>query len=133
MKNSHVLSLLLASSGVGAAKSPALELRCPPVINNMAMMDVCGVLERAVEKSGQFLTETVPRHTAQGAKWAAANPGTAAAYSALGVGVAMVVLPGPFAATTLAALGFGSDGVVAGMSAPTTGPSFCSCPLTDTT
>jgi len=86
-------------------------------LNTVSNANIPGVLVVTAEKSGEFVKETLPQATVQGANWVAANPGTAAAYGAAGVGLVLLVAPASVAAPVLGAVGFGADGVIAGSSA----------------
>jgi len=83
--------------------------------NTVSTANIPGVLAVATEKCRELVTETLPQATVQGAKWVAANPGTAATCCAAGVGLVLVVAPASVAAPVLGAVGFGADGIIAGM------------------
>jgi hypothetical protein len=108
MKLSQILIPLLASK-VGAIDRTSLV---SSIHDTVSKANIPGVLAVAAEKSGELVTETLPRAAAQGAKWVAANPGTAAAA---GVGLVLVAAPALVTAPVLGAVGFGANGIVAGV------------------
>ena len=100
----HTLTSVVGAVGpMSAARSVVSEANVP------------GILAVVAEKSKGLVAETIPRATIQGAKWIAANPGTAAACGAAGVGLVLIVTPGLVAAPALGAVGFGAEGIVGGM------------------
>ena len=111
MKLSQILTLL-PTRGVGAIGQTSL---ISAIRNTVSKANIPGVLAVAAEKSRDLVTETLPQATVQGAKWVAANPGTAATCGAAGAGLVLVVAPALVAAPGLGLLGFGADGIIAGV------------------
>jgi len=83
--------------------------------NAVSKANIPGVLAVTAEKSRELVTETLPQATVQGAKWVAANPGTTAVCGAAGVGLVLVIAPASVAAPVLGVVGFGADGIIAGV------------------
>jgi hypothetical protein len=112
MRLSQVFPLPLLASGAGAIGPTSLV---PAIRNTVSKANIPGVLAVAVEKFRELVTETLPQATIQGTKWVVANPGTAAKCGAAGVGLVLVAAPAVVAAPALGAVGFGADGIVAGV------------------
>ena len=112
MKLSQILTLLLISE-VGAISRTSLVSSTRKTVSSKA--NIPGVLAIAAEKSRELVTEILLQATVQGAKWVVANPGTAATYGAAGVGLVLVVAPASVAASGLGVIGFGADGIAAGV------------------
>jgi hypothetical protein len=110
MKLPQTLTLLTSEVGAIGRTSLASSIR-----NTVSAANIPGVLAVAAEKSRELVTETLPQATVQGAKWVAANPGTAATCGAAGVGLVLVVAPASVAAPGLGVVGFGADGIIAGV------------------
>jgi hypothetical protein len=83
--------------------------------NTVSKANIPGVLAVAAETSKELVTEALPQATVQGAKWVAANPGTAATCGVAGVGLTLVVAPALATTPLLGAVGFGSKGIIAGL------------------
>ena len=81
----------------------------------VAMANIPAALAVAAEKTKEFATESVPQATVQAYQACKANPGTAVACGVAGVGLLVVAAPGIVAAPSLAAAGFGANGVVLGV------------------
>ena len=118
MKLSLILTLLTCE--VGAISRASLV---SSIHNTVSKANIPGVLAIAAEKSRELATETLPQATVQSAKWVAANPGTTVAGGAAVAGLVLVVAPASVAAPGLAAVGFGADGIIAGVFALSS-PSF---------
>lgn len=90
-----------------AAPGAASEVKAPLVSRPIMLFS-----QRAPERERGTLTHL----RCQAAKWAAANPGTAACAGAGTVGVVLVAVPMAAAAPVLGVAGFSSGGVVGGKS-----------------
>ena len=110
MELSQTLTPLLASEVGAIGQTYLVSIR-----NTVSKADIPRILAVGAEKSRELVTENLPQATIQGAKLVAANPGTAAAYGAAGVGLVLVVAPGSVAAPVLGSVGFGADGIIAGV------------------
>lgn len=111
MKFSQIFTLLLTSEAGAISRTSLVS----SIHNTVSKANIPGVLAIAAEKSRELVTETLPQATVQGAKWVAANPGTAASCGAAGVGLVLVVAPASVAAPGLGVVGFGVDGIIAGV------------------
>lgn len=108
-----------ALAGLTAAKNVASKANIP------------AALAAATERSKEFASESVPHAAAQAFQACKANPGTAVAYGAAGVGLLLVAAPAIVAAPALGFMGFGANGIVLGVlppfNFPTIGVSSLGC------
>lgn len=77
-------------------------------------------LAAAGERAKEFVREDAAKVAGQAVQWVSENPGTAAKYGLMGVGLAAVAAPAAISSPALAAAGFGADGIVKGTLKPLT-------------